>query len=155
MTYAATAARGLGDQAEDLDAVNRYIMGTTTVTEKARRLKDEWLLWYDDLSWWEKNYDSNVWDVARNKRNAFNLANTLSSAEKARVEQVIKTGMTTEEMEGRTKRMTSEGKFPEREEPLVPTSYKIGGAVALAGGLYVYFKLVRPAVKAWKGLRGR
>lgn len=120
-------------QSEDIDAINRYMMATSARNIVSTNAKNDWVAWYDKLGWYGKNYDSSVYDVARNKRNAFNLSNVSSLEEEQQVKDVIKNGMTTEQMLGLPDRRDSNGMFP-----LPPPStsitwvYLIGG-VALLG----------------------
>src|SRR5206468_12801055 len=75
-------------------------------------LKNEWITWFDRLAWYDKNFDQGTYDVARNKRNAFNLANVSSPSELSNVREVIKTGISSEQMQGLPDRRDSEGMFP-------------------------------------------
>ena len=127
-------------------AINQMIANTEPVNARARQLKDEWITWWDDLSWLDKNVTGDAYDKARNKRNEFLKANAATAAQKAAVQQVLKGGGTTEEVEAgpnkpgeagqfhkEERRATSEGKFPEKKEPLIPTQYKIVGFATAVG----------------------
>jgi murein L,D-transpeptidase YafK len=131
---------------QDMAAINQLIANTEPVTAKARQLKDEWITWWDDLTWLDKNVTGDAYDKARNKRNEFLKANAVTAAEKEAVRRVQATGATTEEVEAGTnkpgeagqfhkeeRRATSEGKFPEKKEPLIPTQYKIVGFATAVG----------------------
>jgi hypothetical protein len=144
---------GLGDQGEDMEAINRYIMTAPLRTSAATRLRDDWLRWYDQLSWYEREYEQATYDEARNRRNAFNLANATTTREKEAVEQVMKTGLTTEEMEGGTRRTTTEGKYITPDEPMVSTKTKIIWGAVLLGGAYAYFAFARPLLKTYRRAR--
>lgn len=132
---------------QDMSAINQLIANTEPTNDKARALKDSWIAWWDGLSWLDKNVGTSAYDEARNRRNVFLLANAPAD-QVAQVKQVQATGGTTEELEGGSnipgkpgefqkaeKRATSEGKFPEHPEPLIPTPYKIAG-VATAVGVF-------------------
>ena len=119
---------------EDIEAVNRYMMTTEAVTEKAVELKDEWVRWYNDLSWYALNVgNQSTYDEARNRRNAFNLANATTPEERAGAKKVARKGLTTEEMQGGVKRTDSQGRFPEEDKPLIPTEYKVVVGLAVVG----------------------
>jgi hypothetical protein len=122
--------------ADDIKAIHAYFVGTEVKTTEAQKIKDSFLRWYDTL-WITWNYvDEADYDLARNQRNHFNLANATTAAEKAQVQEVITSGLTSEQMQGGTDRRLSTGMLPGPEAPpkppLVPSSYLVGGAV-LAG----------------------
>lgn len=125
-------------QADDIDAINVYIMQTQAVTPEATKLKDSWIKWFNDLSWYSKDLSLDTYDEARNRRNAFNIANAPTAVAKAQVKAVVKGGLTSEESAGRASRLNSEGKFPEEDKPLIPTPYKVVGAIALLGGVLAF-----------------
>jgi hypothetical protein len=161
--------RALGSlQSDDMAAINDYFMRTEAKSSEARRLKDEWIRWYEGLWWSTKAYSSDAYDEARNRKVAFDRANAVTVAERENVERVIKTGMTTEEMQGQTRRMTSGGTYtgehsgryfweddPENP-PWISTKAKIVGVVVLAAGVYAYFASapLRKALKQTRGGRG-
>jgi hypothetical protein len=107
--------RGLGSQDEDIDAISHYMAETPAKTTAARKKQDEYKLWIDSVSWWDKNYDRPTYDRARNLRQEFNLANATTAAEQTAVQQLIKTGLTTEEMQGDPRRLSSEGRYSEKD----------------------------------------
>lgn len=155
MTYhAQTPVRGLGDQGEDMEAIDWYFYDTEAKTSAARDLKDDWIVWYDGLDWWDRNYDQSTYDEARERRDAFNLANATTAAEREQVEQVIETGMTTEEMQGGTSRKTSGGTYG-AEEPLLSTKTKIIIGAVILGGAYIHFAFLRPFSQASKRVAER
>ena len=151
-----TAALGLTDQADNIDTITRYITVDTTVkTAAARAKQDEYKGWIDTVSWYNKNYDRPTYDHARNLRNEFNQANATTPAEQQAVQQVITGGMTTEEMQGGGSRVSSEGRFSEKEAPppSLPSwaKWTIAGAVGI-GVLYALGKVTTLAqIFAGKG----
>ena len=120
---------------QDMEAINRFMSDTVAVTPEAVRLKDDWIRWWDTLGWGEKNVGTQAFDEARNRRNAFIIANAITPSQKKDMEDVVKHGITSEEMQGDTRRADSSGKFPEPPPPpLVPDWMKLGtGIAALAG----------------------
>ena len=122
-------------QIEDLDAINVYIANSKPKTSKAVSLRDDWIAWFNDLGFYARNFDSNNYNIARNKKRAFDLANATTPAEVAAIKRVQKEGKTTEEMTGGASILTSKG-FVEEPVPLIPEKYKVALAVG-AGALAV------------------
>lgn len=124
----------LTDTNEDMIAINRYMSDTVAETPEAIKLKNQWIKWWDSLTWNERNLGTATFDEARNRRNAFQIANDPSVAE------TVARGGTTEEMEGDARRASSEGFFEDevREdppEPLIPSWAKVGFGAAILGGI--------------------
>ena len=143
-------------QSDDLEAINKFIMGAKIKTKAADKLRTEWLRWWEKLGWYDKAIESDTYDLARNKRNAFNRANAATAKEKAAVESVITGGVTAEETRGGTRRTTSDGNYledPEEKEPFVPTRIKVVGAIGLVavGALWMAKKTyLAPLLRAIK-----
>lgn len=130
---------GSMDDAANIKAINTYIMTQPIHTSKAGEIRNKWLKWHDNLSYLEKTFTSQeTYDVARNIRNEFNTANAITPAQKAAVEAVKQTGLTSEELRGETKRTTAEGNYlapepdldDEEEEPWIPTKTKVALGVS-------------------------
>lgn len=140
-------------QADDIDAINRYIVYAVANTKDAEKIRDEWIRWHDGLGWWEKNVDTNTYDQARNIRNRFNLANAKSEKEREEIREVQQTGLSTEELEGGTRRVLSSGTYETAEEPIVPTSFKVGVGVTLGALIagYIAYQMYVPDVNRWLG----
>jgi len=103
----------LTDHALDIEAIGKYITSIRARTSIANNLQVDWTLWYTSLSWYQKNFNTDIWNAARAKRKAFNDANG-----------------TPEDPNG----MTSEQMFP-AGDPLVKaweTAQKYTKAVAVA-----------------------
>jgi hypothetical protein len=122
---------------EDLDAINTYMTTTIPVTDSAKQLRNDWVAWWDaNNTFYARNVspgEASLYDVARNKRNAFNLANAKTAKEKAQVQEQQRTGMSTEQAQGLADRRTAEGNYAVPKPPLIPTQYKI--AAAAGGGI--------------------
>lgn len=88
-------------QSDDLTAIDSYFKRVAAVTPEADKIKKAWSLWYPSLGFYDKSFNGAVYDEARSRRNAFNLANAKTPAEKAQVVNVMTTGMTTEQMQGK------------------------------------------------------
>lgn len=139
---------------EDLEAINRHIMTTKIVNQSAVKLKDQWIKWYNDLGWYDRNVNAQeTYDAARNRRNLFNLANTSSAAQKEAVRAVMLDGLSSEEMAGGVKRSDSTGMFQEEEKPLIPVGYKLAVGIAIVGtGLIFAYGLATTIPTAIAGL---
>lgn len=131
------------DQADNIDAITTYMtsVATQVKTAAARAKQDEYKAWIDTVGWYNKNYDRPTYDHARNLRNEFNLANATTAAEKQAVQQVLTTGLTTEEMQGEGRRVSSEGKFSEQEAPPVPMPSWVKWAIAGGVGVGILYAL--------------
>jgi len=137
-----TAALGT-DQSDNIDAITEYMtaVATQVKTTAARAKQDEYKAWIDTVGWYNKNYDRPTYDHARNLRNEFNVANAVTQAEKQAVQQVLTTGLTTEEQQGEGRRVSSEGKFSEQEAPPVPMPSWAKWAIAGAVGVGILYAL--------------
>lgn len=124
---------GFSSQRDNLEAVNSQIMATKPQTPKAIELRDDWARWYQSLGTYELNYDADTWDVARNKRAAFLLANAATEAEREDVRRVIETGMSSEQQAGETDRRMSGGMYDTDKSNT--GLYVLGGLTALAAYL--------------------
>jgi hypothetical protein len=119
---------------DNMEAIAQYMGAEKPQTAEATKIRDDFVKWYDGLWWYEKTEQSN-YDLARNLRNRYNIANALTAADKAQVENVIKTGLTTEDFMNEPDRRDSKGMLPGPTEvpktPLIPTPWLIGlGVVA-------------------------
>lgn len=117
-------------QSEDMEAIDRYMRTQPMKTSEAAKVHDDWIVWYDGLSWWSRSMDGEVYDEARNRRNKFNRANAVSRTEKAATERIITEGASTEELAGGLDRRLSTGEY---HESLIPTSTKYGLALIGVG----------------------
>lgn len=126
----------LQDSNKDMIAINRYMSDTVAITPEAVKLKDDWIRWYDNLTWNEKNILTRTFDEARNRRNAFFIANAPTEEAKEEIRDTLRNSITTEEAEGNPRRALSDGSFPEPPPPpLVPTWVKTGGVIAILVGV--------------------
>jgi len=96
----------MSEQSENMEAVNRYMRTTPIVNNAAFPIKDDFIRWWDNLSWWSINMDGSAWDEARTRRNKFQLANVKNEQQRANVVRVITTGIESEEMEGKPRPTT-------------------------------------------------
>lgn len=129
----------LQDSNKDMLALNEYMSDTVAVTPDAVKLKDDWITWWNGLTWYQRNIASDTWDEARNRRNAFFLANAPTKKDKEDVQNFLNTAVTEEESEGKPRRTLSTGMLPTPPAPpappLIPSWFKIGAGVAILGGV--------------------
>src|ERR1700704_7208385 len=116
----------------DLDAINRAISDALPINDRATKLQDEWKIWFDSLTWYDKNVGTATFDEARNRRNTFFFANT-PVAKQDEAKAVMKRGLSTEQQEGGSDRRLASGSYYIPPEPWIPTKYKVVGIVTVAG----------------------
>lgn len=121
------------DQSANIDAINEYIAGTQPLNDKARKLQDEWLLFYRDLGWYSKSLDPDNGDKAFNMRNEFMRANA-TKEELPKVNQFLSKTPVINPVTGKPTGANASGDRPLPKEPLIPTMYK---AIAVAAGAVV------------------
>jgi hypothetical protein len=99
-------------QAENIVAIERYIGEQEPArTIAARAVRDDFLRWASGLGAFERNFEQQAYDRARNFRLAFNRANATTPAETAAVEAQAIGGMSTEQAAGAADRRTSDGTY--------------------------------------------
>lgn len=140
-------------QGDDMEAINVYIANGKPKTKDAAEVRDDWIRWYADLSWWEKAADGPTYDKARNFRTEYNRANAVTKEEKKHVETVIKTGITTEELQGEAKRQLESGEYDvpllsTKQTAILGTTLGLIIAAGAAVGLGVLFVKSQPALRA-------
>ncbi len=123
----------LRQYASDMDAINRYFMqGVPVKTPAAEKVKREWMLYWKEIKKDWGGYTDEEYDKARNLRNKFNLANTVTKAENLSVAaQIAAAKGETEEQYGETRRSGTSGMFLEEEEPIIPTAWKVGAVIGV------------------------
>jgi hypothetical protein len=126
---------------DDMAAIDAYFIATPAVTPTAVTLKDQWRSWYDQLGFFG-TMSSDNYDEARNRRNAFNLANATTPAAVAQVKEVMKTGVSTEQAAGDADRRDSEGNLPDHPPDVIPLEYKIVGGVLAVLALVLVIKKI-------------
>ncbi len=108
----------MSQNSDNIEAINEFMHRTTPATPAAAIAFNDWVQWYEEtkpsfLGFWS---DADF-DHARNLRNAFNRANAVTAAEKKAVEQVIKTGVSSEQAAGETDRRNAAGNIVELTAP--------------------------------------
>lgn len=120
--------KAFGGQIDDAEAVFRMMQSVTPKTDKAATLRAQFLTWYKQSSWYDKNFSQSWYDEMRSRKNAFNIANAVTEADKALVTRVLTTGMTAEEMQGKPRPAI------DVKTGLVGTALKKPPAVPVVGG---------------------
>lgn len=90
-----------GGQVDDAEAILDYMKRTNAQTDAAATLKAQFMTWYSNSGWYDKNFNTTWYDELRSRRNAFNLANAVTPKEKQAIQNVLERGMTAEEMQGK------------------------------------------------------
>lgn len=90
-------------QVDDVNAIYTYMKAQVPKTTEAANIRTQFINWADQASFWDKTMDSDWYDEARSRRNQFNLANATTPAQKAQVQNVLATGITTEQMQGKSR----------------------------------------------------
>lgn len=143
------------DQNANIEAINRYILTQTIHTAKAAALKDEWIANYGKLGWYEKSFDSTIYDWVRNRRNDFDYANAPTAEALAAAKHQHTQGLSSEQLRGEEdQRLASKnvaGSYLEpagvveevaaEQEPFIPTRIKV--VAALGAVAYFGFKFVK------------
>lgn len=132
---------------DDLEAINRYMTSTPIKTSDAAELHDDWIKWWDTLSWTDKHFED-TYDEARNRRNAFNMANAVTPRARSAAEDTIKNGLSTEELAGGTDRRLSTGEY---SEDFVSPGLKY--EIAKVGGILAAGWLLKTVIFRAVGIR--
>jgi hypothetical protein len=92
---------GLDNYSEDVEAINRFFGQEHPKTEAASAIAIEWATWYSlyqSKGWFDRSFNSDLWDQARKLRDKYNLANAVTETEKNAVLTVQKTGLRAEDL---------------------------------------------------------
>jgi hypothetical protein len=131
---------------EDLRAIREYFGRTAAITPEAVKIKTDFVKWYDDLGPLDV-FSESVYDLARNQRNTFNLANVRTPAERASVEDQMKTGMSTEQQQGEPDRRLPTGMLPGPTKPPLKIPTYVWIIVGVAAGVVVIFLVLKTTAK--------
>jgi hypothetical protein len=125
---------GMTAQADNIEAIERYIgEQEPTRTPAAKAVRDDFLRFAAALGTYERNFEQQAYDRARNFKLAFNRANATTPAEKAAVEDQALSGLSTEQLEGGADRRQADGSYvppPSGSSQLV-TALGVGVGVLL------------------------
>jgi peptidoglycan hydrolase-like protein with peptidoglycan-binding domain len=156
MTKLVQTDTDFGTQREDMEAINVWMRTTPIVNNSAYAIKDDFIRWYDMLSLWDRTLSQAAYDEARTRRNKFNLANVKSEAERKNIQDVIMTGITTEEMQGKERPATlSSGEVGKQvTNPTVSGTMAPGGRPTIRQGIGTKDPKIVAAVKEWQTIIG-
>jgi hypothetical protein len=136
--------------ADDLNAVNEYLHRTPAKTQEARKLVSDWATWWVTTGD-PKNYTflvpDAVWDEARNRRLAFNVANAVTAEEKQQVAFVATQGQSSEQTRGeQDRRDPNTGQIFVPPKPPLPSWFwpVVVGSVVLGVGVPIVRKILIP-----------
>ncbi len=124
------------DQAATIDAIHTYIAGTQPGNGEARKIQNDWLAWYGQLSWLQKNTDDTIALEAYNRRNAFMRANATNNADLQKINNFLKGVPVVNPVTGKPTLADANGDRVIPPKPLIPPQYKVV-AVATAAGVAV------------------
>ncbi len=135
--------------ADNLNAVNVYFHTIPAKTREGAAQVTDWVRWWEVTGnpsvYWISVPDT-VWDEARNRKHAFDLANAITPAEVAQVKEVAKTGLSSEQMQGQAdRRDPATGNYTLPPVPVIPSwvlPVAVGAGV-LGVALLVLPRLVR------------
>lgn len=90
-------------QIDDVEAIHDFMLQTPSKTPAAETIRTSFLSWYEKAGFYDKNLSSTWFDEARTRRNQFNIANAVTVSESAAVQKVLATGLTAEQMQGKSR----------------------------------------------------
>lgn len=140
------------DQIADMKAMNKFMVEQPAKTSQGAKLKTNWNVWYNDLSWYEISLDREIWMQARNRIADFKLANAATTAEKEAVERIAKQSAALEmeslAAQGKPAPINVEtGKFitedPRADEELKLKWVLLGATFTLVSGFAAYVSPVK------------
>lgn len=126
-------------QADDLDAINRFIASAAIHTTAGQTERNGWIEWYDTRSSWQKNFDRVTFDQARNRRLAFELANATTDAERADIQRVANEGLSSEQAQGEPDRRQSGGGYTAKDADAWGGLLVFALGIVGSAGLTAYF----------------
>lgn len=110
-------------------------------TSKSQNLKDKWIQWHTDLSFWEQNFDTEKFNEARNRWIDFVAED---SADPEQTRNTLKMVPSLEQSLGLPDPRKSDGYYPLKSKPLIPDiplSFKIGAGLTAVLGVILAVKL--------------
>ncbi len=127
-------------QGDNIEAIERYIGEQEPArTAAAVAVRDQFLRYTSTLSSFERNFEQQAYDRVRNFKLDFNRANAITPAEKQAVEEQALRGLSTEQLEGKADRRTSDGSYV----PPPSSSSQIAAVAAVVLGAGVLVLLLR------------
>lgn len=127
-------------KADEFSKLNQRVQQMQPTTTKSRKLKDDWLQWYNGLTFWEKTFSDDKFNEARNRWLDLVAAD---ARDPEAVKSALRMVPSIEQIHGLPDPRNSEGYYAVGAAPIVPTSFKVGAGVSAASilGLLVWLKL--------------
>jgi peptidoglycan hydrolase-like protein with peptidoglycan-binding domain len=136
---------------DDFDAIDSYMRSRYAKTATAETLKRQYISWSNGL-WPGQKYTDGVIQEAHNRRNAFNVANTDTPAERQNVKAVIAQGQTIEENRGKPKVVDDAGNYPKAKGITVGSASR--SSVPKTARPLIKLGARGDAVRAWQSIVG-
>lgn len=130
----ATSKSALSDaQAAWFQDLNKRVLGYQPKTSKAKKLKNDWIQWFNGLSFWQQNFDEGVFNEGRNR---FIDITAYDTDDPQAVKDAWKVTPSLEQTLGLPDPRTTDGYYPVAPKPLIPDiplGFKVGAAVSAVG----------------------
>lgn len=113
--------------------LNRRVLGYQPKTNKAKKLKNEWISWFNALSFWDQNFDEGKFNEARNRWIDLTAYDT---DDPQAVKDAWRVIPSLEQSLGLPDPRTTDGYYPVAPKPIipdVPLGFKVGAAVSAVG----------------------
>ncbi len=136
---------------DDFDAIDRYMRSTYAKTSPAETLKRQYITWSNAL-WTPEKYSNATIHEAHNRRNAFNIANTDTPAERQSVKAVIAQGQTIEDNRSKPRITDDAGNYPKAKGITVGSASK--ASVPKTARPLIKLGARGDAVRAWQSIVG-
>lgn len=101
----------LTEQARNIEAIERYFGDAKPRTPEAVAVRDEFMVFSSSLGEYERNFEQQAYDRARNLRLSYNRANATTEAERLAAERQALGGLSTEQLGGDADRRTASGAY--------------------------------------------
>lgn len=125
--------------------LNRRVLGLQPKTSKAKKLKDDWIKWFNGLSFWQQNFDEGVFNEGRNR---FIDITAYDTEDPQAIKDAWKVTPSLEQTLGLPDPRTTDGYYPVASKPIVPDiplGFKVGVAASALGIIgtiaFIKFKL--------------
>ncbi len=113
--------------------LNKSVLRFQPATSKSKKLKNEWITWFNALSFWDQNFDESKYNEGRNR---FIDITALNTDDPQAVKDAWRVTPSLEQTLGLPDPRTTDGYYPVAPKPLipdVPLGFKVGAAVSAVG----------------------
>lgn len=125
--------------------LNKRVLGYQPKTSKAKKLKNEWIAWWNTMTFWDQNFDESKFNEGRNRWIDLTAYDT---DDPETVKEAWKVTPSLEQVLGLPDPRTTDGYYPVAPKPLIPElplGFKVGAAISAAGIIgtiaFIKFKL--------------